>query len=135
LDGDMKKEYENNDKISEEIKERIIYLGDENQEIEDLIDLDFYLDCVMESYQGIFADQPEKIKPIEEIIEDINEKYKNTGDNEKLTKLLKKEFKNYKLGDFSKVDVAITLKRKLSENYLISDKFEEIVKINDKIEN
>lgn len=102
LDGDMKKEYENNDKISEEIKERIIYLGDENQEIEDLIDLDFYLDCVMESYQGIFADQPEKIKPIEEIIEDINEKYKNTGDNEKLTKLLKKRIQKLQAWRFFK---------------------------------
>ena len=127
LDGD-KEHTKNTEKIDDKIKERIIFLGNESQEIEDLIDRDFYLECVLDTYRRIFTHDPEKFKKVKEIVEELkNQDYK-------IIKELNNKFKSNNLGDFSKVDVAITIKRKLYENPNLADKFDEVKKcLKDKI--
>lgn len=116
LDGDKKEKFER-DKISN----KIIFLGDENQEIEDLIDKNFYLDCVLETYKRIFTHDLEKFKKVKEIVEKLRKS------KSKIIEELNNEFRLNNLGDFSKVDVAITIKRKLYENPELANKFEKII--------
>ncbi|MCD6481736.1 MAG: hypothetical protein J7L31_05650, partial [Thermoplasmata archaeon] len=99
LDGDRKS------KIKEEIP-NIIFLGNEKQEIEDLIDKNFYLDCVWKTYQTIFINQPQKLNKIKKIING----FRSQSGITKLSKQLQQQIPN-----FSKVSVAMTIKRELEK--------------------
>lgn len=103
IDGDKRdKKIENSN---------IIFLGDNSQELEDLFG-DFYLDCVLECYQNIFIDQPEKISKLKGIIEELKEEVGKASQYSQITKKLDEKFNDNSLGNFSKVDVAIYMKRK-----------------------
>ncbi|GEM_PF-2794215 len=135
LDGDKRQEFE--DIKDEEKKEtekevchkekkkdyELVFLGNKNQEIEDLIDKEFYLKCVSDCYFGIFIHDPSKIKKLNDAIKSIME----TKSQEKITELLDKKFKKYGLGDFSKVDVSKTIKRKLSKDPSLVEYLQPII--------
>jgi len=121
LDGDRKKVVE--EKYSE-IKDKVLFLGSESQEMEDLLNKDFYLDCVLECYQNIFIDNPNNLRKIEEIVEDIK---KNKVES-KITKKIEKKFQKYGLRRFSKVDVAILIKRKLKRGEFRKEDFSDLLK-------
>lgn len=123
LDGDMKNEYESSSKIDEKLKSKIRYMGDSDQEIEDLIDKDFYLNCVLETYKAILINELEKFKKVEGIVE----KLRKTYNGHLITKKLDEEFKSEGLNNFSKVETAITIKRKLYKNPEFSNKFMKII--------
>ena len=119
LDGDRAKLM---DKVNAD-KTKIVLLGDADQELEDLIDRDLYLSCVRECYQAIFIDRREKLQKLEKIIEKLSKESKKR----KLTKILEKEFRQNGLGGFSKVDVAITIKRKMDSGVISKEAFQEIL--------
>lgn len=113
LDGDRKPN------IKEEIP-NIIFLGNTEQEIEDLIDKNFYLDCVWKTYQIIYINQPVKLNSIKKAINNLR-----TQSVKKLTKQLQKQIPN-----FSKVNVAITIKRELiKDGHRKKKYFEEVLNI------
>lgn len=120
LDGDRKEIVNKKSDIT-----NIVLLGNENQELEDLIDRDFYLSCVKECYQSIFIDNREKFQKLEKIIEKLSKDQKQN----KITKKLEKEFKQSGLGGFSKVYVAITIKRRLDSGKVSNKEFQEILNI------
>ena len=124
LDGDRKKVVE--EKYSE-IKDKVLFLGSESQEMEDLLNKDFYLDCVLECYQNIFIDNPNNLRKTEEIVEDIK---KNKVES-KITKKIEKKFQKYGLRRFSKVDVAILIKRKLKKEFREEDFSDLLSKLKD----
>jgi len=62
LDGDRRKKFERLE--NRDIQKRIIFLGNETQEMEDLLGA-FYLDCVEQCYREIFIGEPERIKAVE----------------------------------------------------------------------
>lgn len=131
LDGDKKQEFtstknEEKEETEKEVhhKEKkkdyeLVFLGNENQEIEDLIDREFYLKCVSDCYYRIFIHDPSKVKKLSDAIKNVREK----KDQEKITKLLYDEFKECGLGDFSKVDVSKTIKRKISKDSSLVEKY------------
>jgi len=90
---------------------KVILLGNESQELEDLFGKDFYLNSVLECYRDIFVDNNKKLRKLEKIVKEI---WKNSASTtSKITKRINDEFKNAGIGKFSKVDVAIHIKRKL----------------------
>jgi len=105
-------------------KENVIFLGNKNQEIEDLIDREFYLGCVSDCYYRIFINSPSKMRKLKDAIKNIREE----KEQEKLTKLLENKFKEYKLGTFSKVDVSKTIKRRLSKDPSLVEYLQPVIK-------
>ena len=125
LDGDRRKVVEEKyPEIKDKIKDKVLFLGSESQEMEDLLNRDFYLDCVLECYQNIFIDNPDNLRKIEKIVEDIE---KNEVKS-KITKKIEEKFQKYGLRRFSKVDVAILIKRKLKKGEFREEDFSDLLK-------
>ncbi len=120
LDGDKKDQVENIKKG--ELKDRIILLSDEPKELEDLIDRDFYLECVEMCYRNIFLNNKDKFEKVREIIEEIR---KNESAENHITKILNEMFKNNGIGNFSKSDVAIFIKRRLKKEKFSKEEYEK----------
>lgn len=143
LDGDkrekLKKELEENegkegekDKKDNDYKDLVnkcIFLGNNEQEMEDLIDKNFYLDSVFETYKYIFDNSPEKLRKLENIINNL----KKQEIESHITKKLNEEFNKNDLGGFSKVDVSIIIKRKLKQGEVRKSYFNKILKELDSI--
>jgi len=127
LDGDRRKVV---DEKYPEIKDKVSFLGSESQEMEDLLNRDFYLNCVLECYQNIFIDNPDNLRKIEKIIEDI----KKNEVKSKITKKIEEKFQKYGLRRFSKVDVAILIKRKLKRGECRKEDFSDLLKELKKLE-
>lgn len=108
LDGDRKEMIESK---YPEIKNKVIFLGNELQEVEDLFNKDFYLNCVLECYNDIFIDDSDKLRRLREVVKEVWKGY----DGHKITKKIEEKFRENGLGGFSKVDVAILIKRKLKK--------------------
>ena len=108
LDGDRKKIVEEKSKNDPDIKTKTILLGEESEELEDLFDREFYLECVLDCYKDIFIGEPEKFKAVKQVIKEIRE---HPPEN-KITKVVNEKFQNAGLGGFSKVDIAICIKRR-----------------------
>ena len=82
----------------EDVKSRIIYLGDEDNEIEDLIDLSYYMKCVKELLIIGYLDDIDKLKDVLDDLSSIKKELKNKNRVAKeLIKILK-----------DKYDIAIT---------------------------
>jgi len=121
LDGDRRNIVQSNLEIN-----KVIFLGNESQELEDLFDKDFYLNSVIECYRDIFVDDKNKLKKLEKVIKKI---WKNsTSATSKITKRIDDEFKNVGIGGFSKVDVAIHIKRKLKKREFKDKDVSDIVR-------
>ena len=128
LDGDRRKVVEEKyPEIKDKIKDKVLFLGSESQEMEDLLNRDFYLDCVLECYQNIFIDNSDNLRKIEKIIEDI----KKNEVKSKITKKIEEKFREYGLRRFSKVDVAILIKRKLKKEFREEDFSDLLSKLKD----
>lgn len=123
LDGDRKPIIGEKKDENKEIRGSIIFLGDETQELEDLIDKDFYLECVIDTYQGIFMNEPHKLKNVKIIVENM----KKQTIKSKITKELDEEFQKNELGSFSKVYVAITIKRRLEKGEAKKEYFNKLI--------
>ncbi|GAH61440.1 unnamed protein product, partial [marine sediment metagenome] len=110
LDGDRILIF-NTDSESTNEADNIIYLGNENQEIEDLIDFDFYIESVQDYYRNIFLDNEKRIeffqKTMTEFKENNKVKGKQENSSEKVTKRLSELFTRKNFGGFSKVGVSI----------------------------
>lgn len=104
LDGDRREAIKEN-------TDKVIFLGDKSQELEDLFNREFYLNCVLECYRDIFVDDKDKLEKVRKIVKEFNH-YKETN---KITKILEEKFKEEELGGFSKVDISIFIKRKLKK--------------------
>lgn len=103
---------------------RIIFMGDRDQEMEDLIDRDLYLECVKEVYYPLFiGGKKGEITKLNKIC--ANGEKNNIG---KITKFLKSEFQNNILGGFSKVDIIKHIKRKLISNEIKEEQIQPIIK-------
>lgn len=122
LDGDRKHVVDKIKKENSELENNIILLGNETQELEDIINKNYYLECVLETYQNIFINEPHKLEKVKTIIENL--KKQTTS---KITKKLDDEFSKNGLGSFSKVDVAITIKRQLEKGKAKKDFFDELI--------
>jgi predicted ATP-dependent endonuclease of OLD family len=122
LDGDMRKEFKS-ESSKDATPEKTLFIGDKDQELEDLIDKEFYLNCVLETYKTIFIHEPEKFKKVEKIVKGLK-----SYNNSLITKKLSENFKQEKsLGSFSKSDVAITIKRKLYKDSSNSKYFKKVI--------
>lgn len=125
LDGDRRNVVEQKySEIKDKIKDKVLFLGSESQEMEDLLNKDFYLDCVLECYQNIFMDNPDNLRKIEKIVEDI----KRNEVKSKITKKIEEKFREHGLRRFSKVDVAILIKRKLKRGRFKKENFSHLLK-------
>jgi len=126
VDGDAKKKI-NNSGINEKIK----FIGNDSQEIEDLIDINLYLDCVKECYEIIFLHDLEKIKKINKCIEKIRENHRGK-EPQKITKIINDEFckalnKGNKEKCFNKLEISKLIKRKIKRRYVKKAKFGKLI--------
>lgn len=111
-----KEEYNN-------IMNRVIFMGNVDQEMEDLIDRDLYLECVREVYYPLFIGDNGKITKLNKIYASGKK-----NNSEKITKFLKDEFHRNILGGFSKVDITKRIKRKLISKEIKEEQIQPIIK-------
>ena len=121
LDGDMRKNFKS-EESEDKIPEKTLFIGDKNQELEDLINREFYLNCVLETYKIIFIVQPEEFKKVAGIVKNLMS-YRGSL----ISKKISENFKQEGVGDFSKSDVARTIKRKLYEDSSNSEHFKKVI--------
>jgi len=112
LDGDARKLIENNKDIDEETKKCIKFMGKQDQEMEDIIEKDFYLKCIKEVYYPLFIEDKVKIKKLDKLLDKLYSENKENSIS-KITKFLGNQFEKEYLGDFDKVEVAKYIKRLL----------------------
>jgi len=110
LDGDARKLIENNKDIDEETKKCIKFMGKQDQEMEDIIEKDFYLKCIKEVYYPLFIEDKVKIKKLDKLLDKLYSENKENSIS-KITKFLDNQFVKEGLGSFDKVEVAKYIKR------------------------